>query len=100
MKCSSLSRCITLAVLSLACASLGHSRCRWRGTRAGHPIFRLLLHQFGVMSGKLPLGDRRAPATLWRVTGESWLRCQNLIAVRRNQKPDGSTTSPKKWSHY
>jgi transposase InsO family protein len=74
-------------------------RLRWSRPQR-HTIFRLLLHQFGVMSGKLSAGDHRSPATIRRVTVESWLRCQGLIAVRHNQKPNVSTTSPKKWSHY
>jgi transposase InsO family protein len=73
-------------------------RLRW-SLRQRQTIFRLLLHQFGVLSGKLSPGDRRPPATIWRVTVESWLRCQNLIAVRQNQNANVSTTSPKKWSH-
>jgi transposase InsO family protein len=73
-------------------------RLRWT-LRQRQTIFRLLLQQFGVTSGKLSAGDHRPPATLWRVTVETWLRCQNLIAVRQNQKTNVSTTSPKKWSH-
>ena len=50
-------------------------------------ISRLLLHQFGVLSGKTSLGDHRPPATLVAVAVETWPRCQGLIAVRQNQKP-------------
>lgn len=72
-------------------------RLRWTLPQR-HTIFRLLLHRFGVMSGKTTLDDHRTPATLWRVTVETWLRCQGLIAVRQNQKPNVSATSPKIWS--
>jgi hypothetical protein len=36
-----------------------------------------------------------APATLWRVTVESWLRFQGLLVVRQN--PNVSTTFQKIW---
>jgi transposase InsO family protein len=73
-------------------------RLRWT-LRQRQTIFRLLLHQFGVMSGKMPKGRQPTPATTWRVTVEAWLRCQGLIAVRQNQKPNVSTPSPKILSH-
>lgn len=69
-----------------------HLRWTWRQRQT---IFRLLLHQFGVVSGKTSLGDHHRPATLWRVTVEAWLRCQGLIAVRQKQNRNVSTTSPK-----
>ena len=82
-----------------ACAAFHDDAQRLRWTlRQRQTIFRLLLHRFGVMSGKPTLGDHRTPATLWRVTVESWLRCQGLIAVRQKQTPNVSTTSPKIWS--
>jgi transposase InsO family protein len=62
-------------------------------------IFQLLLQQFGAMIGKTTNGRHPAPATVWRVTVESWLRCQGLITVRQNQKPNVSTTFAKCWSH-
>ncbi len=62
-------------------------------------IFRLLLQQFGAMLGKMTNGHHPKPAMVWRVTVKSWLRCQGLITVRQNQKPNVSTTSPKCWSH-
>jgi len=43
--------------------------------------------------------DQRSPATLWRVTVESWLRRQGLIAVRQNHKTKVSTSFSKNWSH-
>ena len=90
-------RCLTGRT---ACAVFHDDAKHLRWTRRQRQtIFRLLLHRFGVLSGKATLGDHRSPATLWRVTVESWLRCQNLIAVRQNQKPNVSTTSPKIWSH-
>jgi len=73
-------------------------RLRW-SLRQRHTIFRLLLQRFGVMSGKMSHGRQPTPATTWRVTVESCLRCQGLIAVRQNQKPNVSTTSSKCWSH-
>jgi transposase InsO family protein len=71
---------------------------RW-SMRQRQTIFRLLLHQFGQIVGSTAKGNQHAPATLWRVTVEAWLRCQGLISVRQNQKTNVSTTSPKKWSH-
>lgn len=83
-----------------ACAVFHDDAQRLRWTlRQRQTIFRLLLHQFGQIVGSRAKDRHHSPATLWRVTVESWLRCQGLIAVRQNQKPNVSTTSPKKWSH-
>ena len=83
-----------------ACAVFHDDAQRLRWTkRQRQTIFRLLLGQFGQMIGKTTKGCHPRPATLWRVTVESWLRCQGLIAVRQNQKPNVSTTFPKCWSH-
>jgi hypothetical protein len=71
---------------------------RWN-KRQRKAIFRLLLHQFGAMIGKPTNGTHPSAATLWRVTVESWLRCQGLIAVRQNQTQKVSPTFPKIWSH-
>jgi hypothetical protein len=71
---------------------------RW-SKRQRHTIFRLLLQQFGAMIGNTTNGRLPRPATVWRVTVEAWLRCQGLIAVRQNQKPNVSTTFTKCWSH-
>jgi hypothetical protein len=73
-------------------------RLRW-SKRQRQTIFRLLLAQFGAMIGKTTNGRHLKPATAWRVTVEAWLRCQGLIAVRQNQKPNVSTTFQKIWSH-
>jgi transposase InsO family protein len=73
-------------------------RLRWT-KRQRQTIFRLLLQQFGAMIGNTTNGRHRQPATLWRVTVETWLRCQGLITVRQNQKPNVSTTLQKFWSH-
>jgi hypothetical protein len=73
-------------------------RRRWI-RRQRQTIFRLLLAQFGQMIGQTTNGRHPGPATLWRVTVESWLRCQGLIAIRQNQKTNVSTTFPKCWSH-
>jgi hypothetical protein len=69
---------------------------RWT-QRQRQTIFRLLLQRFGEMIGKTAKGHHPRPATLWRVTVESWLRCQGLIVIRQN--PKVSTTFPKIWSH-
>jgi hypothetical protein len=59
----------------------------------------LLRQKFGQTIGLLPEDDRRRRhASAWRTTVEHWLRCQNLISVRQNQKPIVSTTSQKIWS--
>jgi hypothetical protein len=71
---------------------------RW-SKRQRQIIFRLLLCQFGAIVGKMTNGTHLQPATAWRVTVEAWLRCQGLIAVRQNQKPNVSTTFQKIWSH-
>jgi hypothetical protein len=73
-------------------------RLRWT-KRQRQTIFRLLLAQFGAMIGKTTNGRHLKSATAWRVTVESWLRCQGLIAVRQNQKPNVSTTFQKCRSH-
>jgi len=62
-------------------------------------IFRLLFRHFGQRIGSMANGNHHSHATAWRVTVESWLRCQGLIAVRQNQPTKVSTTSPKCWSH-
>jgi hypothetical protein len=83
-----------------ACAVFHDDAQRLRWTqRQRQTIFRLLLAHFGQMIGKTTNGCHPRPATLWRVTVESWLRCQGLIAVRQNQKPNVSTTFPICWSH-
>jgi hypothetical protein len=69
-------------------------RLRW-AKRQRQTIFRLLLGQFGAIVGKTMNGRHLKPATAWRVTVEAWLRCQGLITVRQNQKPNVSTTFPK-----
>lgn len=67
--------------------------------RQRQTIFRLLLQRFGAMLGKTTNGHHPRPATLWRVTVETWLRCQGLITVRQYQKPNVSPTLSKIWSH-
>lgn len=71
---------------------------RW-SKRQRQTIFRLLLQRFGAMIGETTNGRHPAPATLWRVTVESWLRGQGLITVRQQQKPYVSTTFAQCWSH-
>ncbi len=81
-----------------ACAVFHDDALRLRWTkRQRQTIFRLLLQRFGAMIGKTANGHQPGPATLWRVTVESWLRCQGLIVVRQNKNV--STTFPKIWSH-
>jgi hypothetical protein len=60
--------------------------------RSRQAIFRLLLRQFGAMIGETGNGHHPSPASVLRVTVESWLRCQGLIVVRQSQKEDVSTT--------
>jgi hypothetical protein len=74
-------------------------RLRWH-QRQRQTIFRLLLHQLGAMIGKPTNGTHPSAATLGRVTVESWLRCQGLMAVRQNQIRKVSPTFPKIWSHH
>jgi len=38
-------------------------------------------------------------ANLWWVIVEAWLGCRGQIAIRQNQQPNVSTSSPKKRSH-
>jgi transposase InsO family protein len=71
-------------------------RLRWN-RRQRQTIFRLLLQRFGAMIGNKTNGHQPRPATLWRVTVESWLRCQGLIVIRQNRNV--STNFPKNWSH-
>lgn len=73
-------------------------RLRWT-QRQRQTIFRLLLQRFGAMIGNTTNGRQPRPATLWRVTVESWLRCQGLITVRQKQKPNVSPSLSKIWSH-
>jgi transposase InsO family protein len=80
-----------------ACAVFHDDAQRLRWTiRQRQTIFRLLLQRFGAMIGKTANGHQPSPATLWRVTVESWLRCQGLIVIRQNQNL--STTFQKIWS--
>ena len=60
-------------------------------------IFRLLLCRFGARIGSMANGPHPRPATLWRVTVESWLRCQAQIVIRQNQNV--SPTFSKIWIH-
>jgi hypothetical protein len=83
-----------------ACAVFHDDAQRLRWTkRQRQTIFRLLLLKFGAMIGKTTNGTHLRSATAWRITVEAWLRCQGLITVRQNQKPNVSTTFPKIWSH-
>ena len=81
-----------------ACAVFHDDAQRLRWTlRQRRTIFRLLLQRFGAMIGNMAHGPHPRPATLWRVTVESWLRCQGLIVIRQNLNV--STTFTKIWSH-
>jgi transposase InsO family protein len=83
-----------------ACAVFHDDAQRLRWTkRQRQTIFRLLLQQFGAMIGNTTNGTQPRPATAWRITVETWLRCQGLITIRQKQKPNVSTTSHKCWSH-
>jgi transposase InsO family protein len=72
-------------------------RLRWN-LRQRQTIFRLLLEDFGRMIGSMANEHHHRPATVWRLTVETWLRRQGLISVRQNQKQKVSTTFPKFWS--
>ena len=81
-----------------ACAVFNDDAQHLRWTlRQRRTIFRLLLRRFGAMIGSMANGPHPRPATLWRVTVESWLRGQGLIVIRLNQNV--STTFSKIWSH-
>jgi transposase InsO family protein len=60
-------------------------RLRWN-RRQRATIFRLLLRHFGRTIGTMTKGNHHAIASAWRLTVESWLRCQGLISVRQNTK--------------
>ena len=72
-------------------------RRRW-SKRQRHIIFWLLFCHFRARIGKTTNGHHLKPATAWRVTGETWLRCQGLISVRQNQSQKVSATFPATWS--
>lgn len=81
-----------------ACAVFHDKTKRLHWTqRQRKQIFRLLLQQFGAMIEKTVNGHQPSPATLWRVTVESWLRCQGLIVVHHNRNV--STTLLELWTH-
>jgi hypothetical protein len=81
-----------------ACAVFHDDAQRLRWTkRQRKTIFGLLLIRFGAMLETTAKGHRPAPATLWRVTVESWLRCQGLIVICQNRNV--STSFQKIWSH-
>jgi transposase InsO family protein len=64
-------------------------------------LLRLLTNTFRENLQSMAHTDHHtAAATLWRRTVESWLRCQGLIRVSRNNKTNEqpSTIFPKKWS--
>jgi transposase InsO family protein len=83
-----------------ACALFHDDDLRLRWTRRQRQtIFRLLLQKFGQTIGSMPQDDHHTHAAAWRLTVESWLRCQGLIVVRQNQNQKVSTTSPNTWSH-
>ena len=78
-----------------------HNRaCRWQANvRQRQQILRLLLTNYWETIAKVPNPTQPRCAAHWRHTVESWLRCQGLIEVRLNQKPNVSTHSTKFWSH-
>jgi len=83
-----------------ACAAFHDDAQQLRWNRGQcQTIFRLLLAQFGQMIRKTTNGTHPRPATLRRITVESWLRCQGLITVRQNQEPKVSTNFLENWSH-
>jgi hypothetical protein len=84
-----------------ACAVFHDDTLRLRRSQPERKaIFRLLLRNFGQTIGSMPKDDlHHRHATAWRITVEHWLRCQNLIAVRLNQKQKVSPHFSQKWSH-
>jgi transposase InsO family protein len=84
-----------------ACAVFHDDTLRLRWNRPERQaLFRLLLRRFGQKLEAMPEDDRHPRhATAWRTTVEHWLRCQHLITVRLNPKPNVSTHSSEKWSH-
>jgi hypothetical protein len=82
-----------------ACALFHDAAQRLHWTRRQRAnIFRLLLQDFGRRIGNMTNGNHHTIATAWRLTVESWLRCQGLISVR--QQPNKvSTNFPQNWSH-
>src|ERR1017187_612910 len=69
---------------------------RWT-KRQRHTIFQLMFQHFRQMIGITTHGHHPRPATLWRLTVESWLRCPGLILIRQNQNVPA--TFLKIWSH-
>jgi len=83
-----------------ACAVFHDDAQRLRWTlRQRHTLFRLLLRDFAQIVESMAKRNHHSPATAWRLTVESWLRRQGLIAIRQNQNPKVSTSFPKNWSH-
>jgi transposase InsO family protein len=82
-----------------ACAVFNDAsqRLRWN-RRQRSAIFRLLLRRFGQRLGTMTKGNRHALATTWRLTVESWLRCQGLISLRQKTKMC-QPICPPNWSH-
>ena len=72
-------------------------RLRWN-LRQRQTIFRLLFQQFEQRIGSTAKEHHPRAATLWRLTVETWLRCQGLISVRQNQNRKVSPTFPDIWS--
>jgi transposase InsO family protein len=72
-------------------------RLRWnRRQRAA--IFGLLLRNFGRTIATMTKGNHHTLASAWRLTVESWLRCQGLISVRQSTKKCQPICSAN-WSH-
>src|SRR5208282_4822929 len=71
------------------------SRRRQRPT-----IFRLLFPHFERMMADTAKEHHPRAVTLWRLTVETWLRCQGRMSVRRNRKQKVAPTSPESWFPY
>ena len=82
-----------------ACAVFHDAAQRLRyHRRQRQTIFRLLLSDFGRRIGTMTKGNHHTAATAWRLTVESWLRCQGLISVRQSTKKC-QPICPANWSH-
>ena len=69
--------------------------------RSRDELLRLLTTTFRANLQSMAATDQHTVATVWRRTVEAWLRCQGLIQIGPNSKPNQnvSTILPTKWSH-
>jgi hypothetical protein len=69
--------------------------------RSRDELLRLITSTFRENLQSMAATDQHTAATAWRRAVEAWLRCQGLIQVGPNSKPNQtvSTIFPKRWSH-